>query len=89
MDIFYKRRILPTALLLVIALVIALIQARVSYKSFNDEKPVNSVEPSAENQQWTEKKRDASFVRKIFDDCLNLTLILCLERLQKLHQEMR
>ncbi len=89
MDVFYKRRILPTAMLLVIALIIALIQARVSYKSFDDAKPVNSEEPSAETQQWTEKKSDTSFVRKIFDDCLNLTLILCLERLQKLHQEMR
>lgn len=89
MDIFYKRRILPTAMLLVIALIIALIQARVSYKSFDDAKPVNSEEPSAEAQQLTEKKSDTGFVRKIFDDCLNLTLVLCLERLQKLHQEMR
>jgi hypothetical protein len=89
MDNFYKKRILPTAFILLIALIITIVQAKFSWSGFHRAKSVHSDSSEKNTNEWTEDIKESSLIKRIFDDCLNVTLILCVERLQRMHQEMK
>ena len=59
MDIFYKKRIFPTALILAVVLIITLIQARISFKRFNKTKSVNAEDSPQDSTQWTDQRSDS------------------------------
>ncbi len=89
MDNFYKKRILPTVLVLLIAFIITIVQAKFSWRGFYRAKSVHSDGSEKNANEWTEDIKESNLIKKIFDDCLNVTLILCVERLQRMHQEMK